>query len=119
MSVKQHWVFAYLVITSQAPGRGALWCGRLSMMSKAWYKGPLRYLLMRAQLGWEETVAHMSGASVSDAIAKGYSVFQRDLTRTIFFTGEGSTGCVGVSICKHDCIACHASLRHLQTSWTS
>lgn len=61
------------------------------MMSKAWYKGPLRYLLMRAQLGWEETVAHLSGASVSDAIAKGYSVFQRDLTRTIFFTGEATS----------------------------
>jgi hypothetical protein len=60
---------------------------RPGMMSKAWYKGPLRYLLMRAQLGCEEAWAHLSGANLSDAIAKGVTVFRKDLTRTIFFTG--------------------------------
>ena len=57
------------------------------MMSKAW---SLRYLLMRAQLGWEETLAQLSSTtgSLPDAIAKGLEVYRKDLTRTIFFTGE-------------------------------
>ena len=55
-------------------------------MSKAW---SLRYALVRAQLGWEETLAHLttSTASLPDAIAKGLEVYRKELTRVILFTG--------------------------------
>ncbi len=55
-------------------------------MSKAW---SLRYALVRAQLGWEETLAHLttSTASLPDAIAKGLEVYRKELTKVILFTG--------------------------------
>lgn len=58
-----------------------------SMISKAW---SLRYALMRAQLGLEETVTHLTSStgSLSDAIAKGLEVYRKELTQTIFFTGK-------------------------------
>lgn len=57
------------------------------MISKAW---SLRYALMRAQLGLEETVTHLTSStgSLSDAIAKGLEVYRKELTKTIFFTGK-------------------------------
>ncbi len=55
-------------------------------MSKAW---SLRYALVRAQLGWEETLAHLttSTASLPDAISKGLEVYRKELTKVILFTG--------------------------------
>ena len=58
------------------------------IMSKAW---SLRYALVRAQLGWEETLNHLttSTASLPDAIAKGLEVYRKELTKVILFTGSG------------------------------
>lgn len=57
-------------------------------MSKAW---SLRYALVRAQLGWEETLNHLtsSTASIPDAIAKGMEAYRGELTKVILFTGRG------------------------------
>lgn len=57
-----------------------------AIMSKAW---SLRYALVRAQLGWEETLTQLtnSTASLPDAIAKGMEVYRKELTKVILFTG--------------------------------
>ena len=72
-------------------------------MSKAW---SLRYALVRAQLGWEETLAHLttSTASLPDAIAKGLEVYRKELTKVILFTGiDVTTRCELDKDCERRC----------------